>query len=61
MLSPNGNHQQDMLFRVAEYKKLEELPAYKVRKPTARAQAEMGSGSGGGGGGGAMSEGVASV
>ncbi|CAN0314669.1 unnamed protein product, partial [Laminaria digitata] len=30
VLSPNGNHQQDMLFRVAEYKKLEELPAYKV-------------------------------
>lgn len=30
VLSPNGNHQQDMLFRVAEYKKLEELPAYKA-------------------------------
>lgn len=30
VLSPNGNHQQDMLFRVAEYKKLEELPEYKV-------------------------------
>lgn len=30
VLAPNGNHQQDMLFRVAEYKKLEELPAYKV-------------------------------
>lgn len=31
VLAPNGNHQQDMLFRVAEYKKLEELPEYKVR------------------------------
>lgn len=30
VLAPNGNHQQDMLFRVAEYKKLEELPEYKV-------------------------------
>lgn len=30
VLSPNSNHQQDMLFRVAEYKKLEELPAFKV-------------------------------
>ncbi|CAM9991246.1 unnamed protein product [Ectocarpus sp. 12 AP-2014] len=30
VLSPNDNHQQDMLFRVAEYKKLEELPAYKM-------------------------------
>lgn len=30
VLSPSGNHQKDMLFRVAEYKKLEELPAYKV-------------------------------
>lgn len=30
VLSPNGNHQQDMLFRVAAYKKLEDLPAYKV-------------------------------
>ena len=30
VLSPNSNHQQDMLFRVAQYKQLEELPAYKV-------------------------------
>lgn len=33
VLAPNSNHQQDMLFRVAEYKKLEELPAYKARGP----------------------------
>ncbi|CAN0330816.1 unnamed protein product [Ascophyllum nodosum] len=30
VLSPNSNHQQDMLFRVAQYKQLEELPAYKA-------------------------------
>ncbi|CAN0407838.1 unnamed protein product [Hapterophycus canaliculatus] len=30
VLSPNSNHQQDMLFRVAAYKKLDDLPAYKV-------------------------------
>lgn len=30
ILAPNGNHQQDMLFRVADYKKLEELPEYKT-------------------------------
>lgn len=30
VLSPNSNHQQDMLFRVAEYKQLEEIPVYKV-------------------------------
>ncbi|CAM9289227.1 unnamed protein product [Scytosiphon promiscuus] len=30
VLSPNSNHQQDMLFRVAAYKKLEDLPAYKT-------------------------------
>lgn len=30
VLSPHTNHQQDMLFRVAEYKHLEGLPAYQV-------------------------------
>lgn len=57
VLSSHDNHQQDMLFRVAEYKQLEELPAYKVR--TAKANLEDGGmsegkrgGVGGGGGGG---------
>lgn len=30
VLAPHDNHQQDMLFRVAQYKQLEELPAYKA-------------------------------
>lgn len=29
-LAPHDNHQQDMMFRVAKYPQLEQLPAYKV-------------------------------